>query len=161
MPKSGAAAAGSGARPRRTGWIRARTSVAATTSRASSTGGRRIRGSIFRRMVDAAPSETFTVVLVTVPDAECGEKIARSLLEQRLAACVNRLGPIRSLFRWEGRIDAADEHLLVIKSRRELFDRPSAALPALHPHQVPEILLLPIAEGAPAYLRWLAAETSA
>ena len=112
-------------------------------------------------MVDAAPSETFTVVLVTVPDADCGEKIARSLLEQRLAACVNRIGPIRSLFRWEGKIDAADEHLLVIKTRRERFERLSAAITKLHPYEVPEILLLPVAGGSPAYLRWLAAETSA
>jgi len=112
-------------------------------------------------MVDAAPSETFTVVLVTVPDAECGEKIARALVDGRLAACVSRLGPIRSLFRWEGKVDAADEHLLLIKTRRELFDRLCALVTKLHPYQVPEIVQLPIAAGAPAYLRWLASETSA
>jgi len=111
-------------------------------------------------MVDAAASETFTVVLVTVPDADCGERIARALLDERLAACVNRIGPIRSLFRWEGKIDAADEHLLVIKARRDAFDRLAAAVARLHPYQVPEILQLPVLGGAASYLRWLAAETT-
>lgn len=112
-------------------------------------------------MADAAPSASFELLLVTVPDAECGEKIARALLDRRLAACVNRLGPVRSLFRWEGKVDAADELLLVIKSRASLRARIEAAIAQLHPYDVPEVLALPIAGGSARYLAWLAAETDA
>ena len=101
----------------------------------------------------------FLVVLVTVPDVDRAESIARALLEQRLAACVSRVGPLRSLFRWEGKIDAADEQLLLIKTRAELFEPLRAAVAKLHPYQVPEIVALPLAAGADSYLAWLARET--
>jgi len=111
-------------------------------------------------MADAASSDSFVVILVTVPDPDCGERIARALLDGRLAACVNRVGPIRSLYRWEGRVESAEEHLLVIKTRRALCGRVESAVAALHPHQVPEVVALPLAAGARRYLDWLAAETA-
>lgn len=101
------------------------------------------------------------VVLVTAPDAQCGEKIARALLEARLAACVSRLGPVRSLFWWEGRVDAADEQLLLIKTRRQLLAQVEAAVEKLHPYEVPEVVALPIVAGSLRYLRWAAQETAA
>ena len=111
-------------------------------------------------MSDAAPRDSYVVVLVTVPDVACGEKIARALVDERLAACVNRLGPIRSLFRWKGALDAADEQLLLIKSRLGLFARLEARIAQLHPYETPEIVALPIVAGASRYLDWIAAETS-
>jgi periplasmic divalent cation tolerance protein len=109
----------------------------------------------------AASERAFVVVLVTVPDAEVGETIARALLAERLAACVNRLGPVRSLFRWQGRIDSADEQLLVVKARRSALARLESRLKQLHPYEVPELLALPVVAGGAAYLDWLAAETDA
>jgi periplasmic divalent cation tolerance protein len=111
-------------------------------------------------MADAAPSDPFVVILVTVPDPECGERIARALLDERLAACVNRIGPIHSLYRWEGKVEAADEHLLVIKTRGGLRARIETAVAKLHPYEVPEVVALPIAGGSARYLAWIAAETA-
>lgn len=109
-----------------------------------------------------APSERdFVVVLVTVPDAATGEAIAQALLSERLAACVNRVGPVRSLFRWQGKIDAADEQLLVVKARLSALERLMARVKGLHPYEVPELLALPVVAGGGAYLDWLAAETDA
>jgi periplasmic divalent cation tolerance protein len=102
----------------------------------------------------------FVVVLVTVPDPAVGDSIARALLDAKLAACVNRLGPVRSLFRWKGKVDAADEHLLLIKARADRLDAVAAAVAKLHPYEVPEVLALPVAGGSGAYLRWLEEETA-
>lgn len=103
----------------------------------------------------------FVVVLVTVPDVEVGDRLARALVDERLAACVNRVGPIRSHFRWKGELDAADEHLLVIKARASALPRLEERVRALHPYEVPEVLALPVAGGSAAYLDWLAAESDA
>lgn len=99
------------------------------------------------------------VVLTTCASAEEAEKIARGLVEKRLAACVNVLAGARSFYRWQGALEDAAEHLLLIKSKRELFGRLRAALESLHSYQVPEIIVLPIIDGSPAYLAWLEAET--
>lgn len=107
------------------------------------------------------PASAFVVVLVTVPDAACGEKIARALVTERLAACVNRVGPLRSTFRWNGELDTAAEHLLVIKARASAFARLRARVERLHPYDVPEVIALPLVRGAEEYLRWLAAESDA
>lgn len=100
------------------------------------------------------------VVLVTVPAEATGVEIARRLLDERLAACVNCLGPIRSLYRWKGEICDDSERLLVIKSRGALFGRIREAVLAVHPYETPEIVALPIVKGLPAYLAWLRAETT-
>jgi periplasmic divalent cation tolerance protein len=99
------------------------------------------------------------VVLCTVPDEAVAERIARTLLEERLAACVSRLPGVHSLFRWEGEITAADEVQLVIKTRAARAPDLTRRLTAIHPYSVPEILVLPVAAGLPAYLDWIRTET--
>lgn len=97
------------------------------------------------------------VVFVTCGSAEEAEKIARALVEERLAACVNISAPIRSLYRWEGKLCDDKEVLLVIKTARALFDRVRRAVEKLHSYQVPEVICLPVIDGAPNYLNWLSA----
>jgi periplasmic divalent cation tolerance protein len=100
------------------------------------------------------------VVLITVPSRQTGMEIAGKLVEKRLAACVNLLGPIQSVFRWQGQIEQEEELLLVVKTQRQLFA--SQLVPAvqeMHPYKVPEIIALPIEMGAVNYLNWIAAET--
>jgi periplasmic divalent cation tolerance protein len=109
----------------------------------------------------ADSERAFVVVLVTVPDAAVGETIAKALLDARLAACVNRVGPVHSLFRWQGRLDSADEQLLLVKARRSALARIEALVQQLHPYELPELLALPVVAGGAAYLGWLAAETDA
>ena len=99
------------------------------------------------------------VVLSTVPDAETGRKIARGVLEKRLAACVNISGPLESHYWWEGKIQQEPEHLLIFKTREELFPALEEAVRSLHPYDVPEIIALPVGQGSPAYLGWIGSET--
>lgn len=96
------------------------------------------------------------VVLITVPSKEVGEGIARELVEAKLAACVNILPPMRSIYSWQGEIHDDEELLLVVKTRTELFDsRLVQAVKALHPYEVPEIIALPVVSGSQAYLDWI------
>jgi uncharacterized protein involved in tolerance to divalent cations len=99
------------------------------------------------------------VVLVTVPSREEGERLAEHLVGERLAACVNIVGPIRSIYRWEGAISRDDEHLLVIKTVQPRFRALEARVRDLHSYQTPEVIALPIRAGAQAYLAWLRRET--
>ena len=100
------------------------------------------------------------VVLITVPSQETGEAIAQTLVEKGLAACVNLVGPIRSLYAWEGNINDKQEFMLIAKTRADLFpDQLVPAVKALHPYQVPEIIALPILMGSPEYLDWIQAST--
>ena len=99
------------------------------------------------------------VVFCTVPTEETAKTMARTLVEERLAACISILPGIRSLYRWEDAICDDAELLLLIKTRRELFTLLSQRLQDIHPYQVPEILCLAVEQGAPAYLNWLWAET--
>lgn len=95
------------------------------------------------------------VVLVTVGSESEAETIARALLDERLAACVTIGGPIRSLYRWQGRIADDREWQLVIKTRADLFDALADRVRALHSYDVPEIIGLPVTVGSPTYLEWL------
>jgi periplasmic divalent cation tolerance protein len=96
------------------------------------------------------------VVLVTCGTAREARRIARALVEERLAACVNLVAaPIHSIYRWKRRVEQASEFLLLIKTSRKRFAALRARIAALHSYDVPEIIALPIAAGAPAYLRWL------
>ena len=95
------------------------------------------------------------VVLSTCGSEEEAEKVARALVEQRLAACVNVLPRIRSYYHWKGAIESADEFLLVIKSTRELMPALQAALEKEHSYEVPELIALPVVDGSPNYLSWL------
>ncbi len=101
-----------------------------------------------------------TVVLSTCAGAEEAERIARHLVEKRLAACVTIVPQVRSIYRWKGVVEDAPEWLLIVKSRRGLVERLSAEIASLHSYQVPEVVALPIVDGAPAYLNWLDRELS-
>jgi periplasmic divalent cation tolerance protein len=97
----------------------------------------------------------FIVVLVTVGSADEGDRLARALVEGRLAACVNRLKAVQSIYRWHGKVECSEEELLIVKTRRDLFERLKEKIQQLHSYQVPEIIALPIIEGNENYLRWL------
>jgi periplasmic divalent cation tolerance protein len=97
------------------------------------------------------------VVLVTCRSAKEAERIARRLVQTRLAACGNILrSPVRSIYRWKEKIESASEFLLVIKTSRRRFPELQAAIKHLHSYEVPEIIALPIAAGSQGYLSWLA-----
>ena len=99
------------------------------------------------------------VVLVTAPSSEVADRLASGAVEARVAACVAILPGIRSVYRWQGAVEQADEVQLVIKTTRDRVDALRTALLALHPYQVPELLVLPVVDGLPAYLSWVVAET--
>lgn len=98
--------------------------------------------------------------LSTCPDAETAARIARALVEERLAACVNRLPGVQSTYRWHGEIHDDAEVLLLIKTTRERLGALRERLAELHPYEVPELIAFEIAGGLPAYLEWLADETA-
>jgi len=98
------------------------------------------------------------VVLVTVPDAEAGAALARSLVEARLAACGNVVPGLRSIYRWEGRVHDEPEALLLLKTTRAGFEALREAVLRLHPYQVPEVVALAVEAGSAPYLAWLAAQ---
>ena len=100
-------------------------------------------------------------VLTTVEHRTDAEKIAKSLVEKRLAACVQILGPLTSYYHWQGKLDSANEYLCLIKSRNDLFAGLEAEIISMHPYEVPEILAMPITKGGKEYLNWLAAELEA
>ena len=95
------------------------------------------------------------VVLCTCASAEEAERLARELVGARLAACVNILPGVRSFYRWQGKLEDAVEHLLLIKSSRDRFDELRAAIERLHSYDVPEVVAHAIVDGAPNYLDWL------
>jgi periplasmic divalent cation tolerance protein len=99
----------------------------------------------------------YIIVLVTIADKAEAEKIAQKLLEEKLIACANIVNPVTSFFHWSGKIDKAEECLVVMKSRMDLFAELSERLKGLHSYEVPEILALPIVEGSRAYLDWMGA----
>ena len=95
------------------------------------------------------------VVLTTCDSEEQAQSLARHLIEQRLAACVNILPGARSIYRWKDKIEDAAEFVLVIKSRRDLFAKLREAILHLHSYEIPEVIALPVVDGAEAYLGWL------
>ncbi len=99
------------------------------------------------------------VVLVTAPSAEKAADIARALVEERLAACGNVVPSVRSIYRWEGKVQDEAEALLVLKTTRARFPALRDRVLALHPYQVPEVLALPVEAGSEGYLAWVAEET--
>ena len=99
------------------------------------------------------------VVLVTAPTPERAAELARALVEERLAACGNVVPGLRSLYRWEGKVQDDAEALLVLKTTRRRFPALRARVLALHPYQVPEVLALPVEAGHAPYLDWIAAST--
>jgi periplasmic divalent cation tolerance protein len=98
------------------------------------------------------------VVLNTCGSAEEAEQVARKLVDEKLAACVTVVAPVRSFYRWDGVVNDAAEWLLLIKTSRPLFDRVRAALESVHSYELPELLALPVIEGSANYLAWLEGE---
>ena len=101
------------------------------------------------------------VVLSTASSAAEAETIARRLVDERLAACVNVVTGVRSFYRWKGKIEKSPEWLLVIKSSRGRFEELRAALEKLHSYDVPEVIALPVVEGTKNYLHWMEGELGA
>jgi periplasmic divalent cation tolerance protein len=99
------------------------------------------------------------VVLVTCGSEDEALKIANALVEEHLAACVNLVAPIRSIYRWEGKIWDEKEWLLIIKTQKDRFEELEKKVKSLHSYSVPEIISLPIVEGSLAYLDWIKENT--
>lgn len=99
------------------------------------------------------------LVLTNVPDAAIAQALAEQLVEKRLAACVNILPAVQSVYQWQGAVERANEFALLIKTVQARYAEVQAAIKAVHPYDVPEIIALPIVEGLPAYLDWIAYET--
>jgi periplasmic divalent cation tolerance protein len=100
------------------------------------------------------------LVISNLPDRASAEKLAHVLIDERLAACVNVLSPCRSVYRWKGKVEDAEEFPVLIKTTRERYAALEAAVREHHPYELPEIIALPLAAGLPAYLDWVAAETT-
>jgi periplasmic divalent cation tolerance protein len=98
----------------------------------------------------------YLAVFVTAKSVDEAQTIGYALVNERLAACVNILLAVRSIFRWEGEVQKEHEVMMIVKTQRHLFDRLSQRITELHSYDVPEIVAVPIEAGSPAYLSWLA-----
>ncbi len=105
--------------------------------------------------------EGFIQVTTTTEKREDADRIARTLVERGLAACVQIVGPITSVYRWKGKIETAGEWLCLIKSRAESYGAVEETIRSLHPYEVPEIIAAPVAAGSRDYLGWLRDELAA
>lgn len=103
--------------------------------------------------------EDFIVILVTASSEEEAKKIAQSLVDKRLAACVNIIKDVQSVFRWKGKISDEKELLLIIKTRKKLYKNVEEEVKRLHSYEVPEVIALPIVLGSMDYLYWIDSET--
>lgn len=106
-------------------------------------------------------AEDFIVVMVTAPDGDTAARVGRAVVEERLAACVNIIPGLRSIYEFGGKLCDDTEVLCLFKTRRDLYAALRDRVATLHPYEVPEIIALPLAEGNAPYLAWLAAGTSA
>jgi periplasmic divalent cation tolerance protein len=97
----------------------------------------------------------YVVVLITVGSKLEGERIAQNLLDQKLIACANIVGPLISHYHWAGKLESAEEYVMIIKSRFDLFEELSREVRSLHSYEVPEILAMPIIAGSKSYFEWL------
>ena len=95
------------------------------------------------------------VIVITTKNSDEAHKIARALLEDKLIACANIMPGIQSVFWWEGKVDQAEETMMVLKSKRSLFKKIVKKVKSLHSYSVPEVIALPILDGNPDYLRWI------
>jgi periplasmic divalent cation tolerance protein len=101
----------------------------------------------------------YLVIFITTSSYEEARKIADALVVQKKAACVNIVPKVNSLFRWKGKIEEAEESLMVVKTRAKLFPDVVSTVKGIHSYEVPEIIALPIIEGNPDYLKWIDEET--
>ena len=102
---------------------------------------------------------TAIIALCTCPDQQSGEHIATVLVEERLAACVNRIAGVVSTYRWDGKLCRDEEQLLIIKTTRERFEVMRERVVALHPYEVPEVIAFDITAAHEPYLAWIEAQT--
>lgn len=100
------------------------------------------------------------IVLTNLPDAASAHALAERLVNARLAACANVLAPCTSIYRWQGAVEQAEETPLLLKTSAERYAALEAAIRAEHPYELPEIVAVPVVRGLPAYLAWVAAETT-
>ncbi len=106
-------------------------------------------------------AENQIVTLCACPDQQSAERIGEALVEERLAACVNLIPGLTSIYRWQGKLQKEPEWLLLIKTTAACFEALRIRVRTLHPYEVPEIIALPIKHGDPAYLNWLTENTTA
>ncbi len=97
----------------------------------------------------------FIIVLVTTKDKAEADKISQALLSEKIIACANIISAVASCFLWEGKIDRAEECLVIMKTRKDLFSELSARVKVLHSYEVPEVLALPVVDGSEEYLEWM------
>ncbi|MFN3920535.1 MAG: divalent-cation tolerance protein CutA [Methylohalobius sp.] len=102
-------------------------------------------------------STPYRIVLCTCPDSESASRLAQGLVENRLAACVNQLPGLTSIYPWQGRIETASEVLLIIKTRADRLAELEAFIQAHHPYELPEIVAVSVEQGSKAYLDWISA----
>ena len=102
----------------------------------------------------------YVVVFVTASSEDEAQKIAHNLLQNKLVACANIIGGIKSMYWWQGKIDQSAECLLVLKTQKKLFSKLTKAVKALHSYDLPEIIALSIVEGEDNYLKWISTETA-
>ena len=102
--------------------------------------------------------EEYIQVVTAIEKREDAEKIAKALVEKRLAACVQILGPIVSTYWWKGTIERAEEWLCIIKSKKKLYEELEKSIKEIHPYETPEIFALPVVAGSKEYLKWLSNE---
>lgn len=107
------------------------------------------------KKVPSMPKHAYQIVLTTCPDETIAKKIAEELVAAGFAACVNILPSMQSVYRWQGKIESAQENLLLIKSETEKFDAIQRQICARHPYELPEIIAVPIVDGLQGYLSWL------
>jgi periplasmic divalent cation tolerance protein len=108
----------------------------------------------------SAGGEDLILVFTSLPDRDCAQRLARILVETRAAACVNILAACASVYRWQGRIENADEVPMLIKTRVARYPQVEQTIRAHHPYELPEVLCVPVSAGWPAYLQWVVDETS-
>ena len=95
------------------------------------------------------------LVLTTIGSEKDAARLGRSLVERRLVACVNMVGPVRSVFLWKGKVEEESERLLLMKTRADRYAELETAIQELHPYDVPEVIAIPIDRGSQAYLSWV------
>lgn len=99
--------------------------------------------------------QTYQIILCTSPDKESAEKIARQLINDKIAACVNILPGLTSIFPWQGKIETEQEHLLLIKTRKDRYQSVEKSIQTNHPYEIPEIIAIPVENGLAEYMQWI------
>lgn len=103
--------------------------------------------------------DRYIQVFTTIPDKQDGNKISKALIGKRLAACVQIGGPIKSVYRWKGKVETEREWVCIIKTRESLYEKVEKIIKAIHPYEIPEIIASPITRANRDYLKWLSKET--